>query len=264
MPARPVEPPRLGRSVLIQLVALAAGALASEQPWRHRDAPPPPPPHKEERRIRVVKIEKPPPPKPPAPKPVEKPPQPPKVAAAKPPPPAPKPPPPKVAAARPQPPAAKPAPTVIAADSTAVHGVRMRVLIPRSAEDLAAHLRNSGGCLVVSRLVGGSAEVVSVLGIDGGRAVERPGPPCGGVPRLLRDSGLNSALGHPLGRARAANPADDLVLQVLLTDNLPAVAQRALRRRFGDVPEDEMGRLAAQSGYELTCFAEPLGAVRCE
>ena len=272
MRTSPVEPPRLGRSVLIQLCALAAGALASDLPWRHKE-PAAPPPHKEERRIRVVKLEKP-PPKPPEAKPPEaaKPPpaaaaKPPPPAVARPTPPAAKPLPPRVLAsarAPPQPIQQPPRPTVIAADSTAVHGVRMRVLIPRSADDLAAHLRNSGGCLVVSRLVGGSAEVISVLGIAGGRAVEQSGPPCSGVPRLLRDSGLNSALGDPLGRARAASPADDLVLQVLLTDNLPAVAQRALRRRFGDVSEEEMGRLAAQSGYELTCFAEPLGAVRCE
>jgi hypothetical protein len=25
-----------------------------------------------------------------------------------------------------------------------------------------------------------------------------------------------------------------------------------------------MGRRAAESGYELTCFAEPAGALRCE
>jgi hypothetical protein len=279
MRIRPVEPPHLGRSVLIQVLALAAGALASDLPFRHKapNAPPPAPPHKEERRIRVVKLEKPPPPqpKPPEAKPQPRPPPavaakpvaPPKppAAVAKPSPPAARPSPPRaVAAVRAPPLGQRPAPTVIAADSTAVHGVRMRVLIPRGADDLASHLRNSGGCLVVSRLVGGSAEVVSVLGIAGGRAFEQSGPPCSGVPRLLRDSGLNAALGDPLGRARASNPADDLVLQVLLTDNLPAVAQRALRRRFGDVSEEEMGRLAAQSGYELTCFAEPMGAVRCE
>ena len=152
----------------------------------------------------------------------------------------------------------------IAADSTAIQGVRMRVLVPRRADELAAHLRNSGGCLVVSRLSGGSAEVVSVLGIDGMRAVERPGPPCNGVPRLLREGALNEALGDPLGRARAANAGEELVLQVLLNDRLHHAAQSALRARFGAVSEQEMGRLAAQSGYELTCFAEPLGAIRCQ
>ena len=145
MPTAPhVEPPRLGRSVLIQLLALAAGAVASELPWPRKNAlpePPPQPPHKEERRIRVVRIERPPPP-------------PPKTAAPAPEKPAPeKATPPKPA---PQKPAPKkvdpPAPTRIAADSTAIHGVRMRVLVPRRADELAAHLRNSGGCLVVSRL----------------------------------------------------------------------------------------------------------------
>jgi len=257
MPTAPhVEPPRLGRSVLIQLLALAAGAVASELPWPRKNAlpePPPEPPHKEERRIRVVRIERPPPP-------------PPKTAAPAPEKPAPeKATPPKPA---PQKPAPKkvdpPAPTRIAADSTAIHGVRMRVLVPRRADELAAHLRNSGGCLVVSRLSGGSAEVVSVLGIDGMRAVERPGPPCNGVPRLLREGALNEALGDPLGRARAANAGEELVLQVLLNDRLHDAAQSALRARFGAVSEEEMGRLAAQSGYELTCFAEPLGAIRCQ
>src|SRR5205085_8041253 len=98
----------------------------------------------------------------------------------------------------PQKPAARPAPapTRIVADSTAMHGVRLRVMVPRSPSDLASHLRNSGGCLVVSRLSSGSAEVLSVLTADGR---EIPGPPCDGVPRVLRDSGLNAALGDPLG-----------------------------------------------------------------
>jgi hypothetical protein len=152
----------------------------------------------------------------------------------------------------------------IAADSTAVHGVRLRVLVPRSPEDLAAHLRNSGGCMVVSRLNGGEAEVLSVLRLDGRRAVELPGPPCDGVPRLLRDAGLNDALGDPLGRARAAAPGEDLVLQVLLTPRLPDLAGYALRARFGPIPEEEMARRAAESGYELTCFAEPAGSMRCQ
>ena len=38
----------------------------------------------------------------------------------------------------------------------------------------------------------------------------------------------------------------------------------ALRARFGPVSEEEMGRQAAEQGYQLTCFAEPAGAVRCE
>jgi len=118
--------------------------------------------------------------------------------------------------------------------------------------------------MVVSRLNGGGAEVLSVLGLDGRRAVELPGPPCDGVPRLLRDAGLNDALGDPLGRARAAAPGEDLVLQVLLTPRLPDLAQYALRARFGPIPQEEMARQAAESGYELTCFAEPAGSMRCQ
>lgn len=263
------------RSVLLQILVLAAGAMASELPWRRR-APEPvaqKAPEKLERRIRVVRIEKPPAPRPPAPKPPEK------LAEA------PKPAPPQLTKEKELPirkpltlskslpirkeltkskplaaqPPEKPqvlAPQRIAADSTAVHGVRLRVLIPRSADDLAAHLRNSGGCLVVSRLVGGEAEVVST--------VTSEGPPCSGVPRLVRDASLNAALGDPIGRARAQNPGDELVLQVLLSPSLHASTQAALRQRFGDVPDDEMGRRAAESGYELTCFAEPSGSIRCQ
>ena len=105
--------------------------------------------------------------------------------------------------------------------------------------------------------------MVSVLAIDGARAVERPGPPCSGLPRLLRDASLNEALGDPLGRARTANAGEEMVLQVLLTDRLHDAAQSALRARFGAVSEEEMSRLANQNDYELTCFAEPGGAVRC-
>src|SRR5438477_1664436 len=115
-----IEPPRLGRSVLIQLIALAAGAVASELPWPRRNVPPEPPPqppHKEERRIRVVRIE------PPAPAP-----KPPPPAAAPAPAPEKKPAPQKPAAPKKTSP---PGPTRIAADSTAVHGVRLRVLVPR-------------------------------------------------------------------------------------------------------------------------------------
>jgi hypothetical protein len=51
---------------------------------------------------------------------------------------------------------------------------------------------------------------------------------------------------------------------VLLSPRLPEIAQAALRTRFGPVSEEEMGRRAAESGYELTCFAEPSGPLRCE
>jgi hypothetical protein len=83
----------------------------------------------------------------------------------------------------------------------------------------------------------------------------------------LRDAGLNQALGDPLSRVRAALPAsdrgDDLVLQVLLSPRLHDDARHALRARFGAVPEEEIARRAADAGYELTCFAEPEGSLRC-
>lgn len=115
--------------------------------------------------------------------------------------------------------------------------------------------------MVVSRLSGQDAEVLSVLGLDGR---ELAGPPCSGVPRLLRDAALNQALGDPLGRARAQSPGGELVLQVLLSPELHATAQAALRARFGPVSPEDMARKAAESGYQLTCFAEPAGPLRCE
>jgi len=75
---------------------------------------------------------------------------------------------------------------------------------------------------------------------------------------------LNAALGDPLGRARAASPGDEVVLQIILSPGLHETARSALHARFGAVAEEEMGRRAAESGYELTCFAEPAGALRCE
>ena len=248
---RPVEPPRIWRSVGANLVALVGSALLS----LHRPAPPvehpiQKEPPKPEVRIRVVQLPMTPPP-----------PQPAQPAPSPPPSPSAPPPPPKVAREAPRPTPRPAPPQRIAIDSTAEKGVHMRVLVPRSADALASHLRNSGGCMVVSRLSGDSAEVLSVLGSDGR---ELPGPPCSGVPRLLRDAGLNAALGDPLGRVRAKDPGGELVLQVLLTPELHASAQAALRSRFGPVPQEEMARRAAESGYELTCFAEPSGPVRCE
>ena len=248
-----VMPPRLARAVCLQALGLAAGALIAALPWpRAQKADPPRAPEKkrqEERRIRVVQLPRPPPPK---------------VEPAQPRPPVARPP---AAAPRPAP-APAPAPVAplarIAADSTAIHGVHMRVLVPRDPGELAAHLRNSGGCLVVSRLAGEGAEVLSVLALDGRRVVEMAGPPCAGVPRLVRDPALNAAIGDPLGRARAASPGDEVVLQVLLSSRLHETARSALRARFGPVSDEEMGRRAAASGYELTCFAEPAGALRCE
>ena len=151
-------PPRLVRAVCLQMLALAGAAVIAALPWPRSqviDAARPAEPKKAERRIRIVQL-----PRPRVDRPLPQP------AAARPP--APSPP---SAAPRPQP---SPAPPLarIAADSTAMHGVRMRVLVPRSPGELASHLRNSGGCLVVSRLAGGSAEVLSVLALDGDRVVE--------------------------------------------------------------------------------------------
>ena len=53
-------------------------------------------------------------------------------------------------------------------------------------------------------------------------------------------------------------------MQVLLSSNLHAYAQAALRARFGALPMEEIAQRAAAMGYELTCFAEPSGALRCE
>jgi len=85
---------------------------------------------------------------------------------------------------------------------------------------------------------------------------------------LLRDAALNEALGDPLGEVRASLPAHErageLVLQVLLTPSLHDGAREALQARFGAISEAEMGRRAAAEGYELTCFAEPAGELRCQ
>jgi hypothetical protein len=263
-------PPRLVRAVCLQLLALTAIGLFSDLRFRRAPAsvePPTPPKPRHEQRIRVVQIPKVEVPKPPPaaakpatpnananPKPAVQPIRKPAAQATLTP--------------KPQPgPKAEPA-TLIPSDSTSIRGVPLRVLVPRTPDALAAHLRNSGGCLVVSRLASDGAEVLSVLRLDSGRAVEQPGPPCDGVPRLLRDASLNGLLGDPVGRARAELAPDqrgsELVLQVLLTPRLHGAAQAALRARFGDVSEQEMGRQAAESGYQLTCFAEPSGPVRCQ
>jgi hypothetical protein len=251
-------------------MAISALALLGDLRPKHAPPPvdPPEPKPRHEQRIRVVQI-----PKLPIPKPPEPPAKPEPLKTTS------KPPPTKVderpehaaqATLNPEPkPQPKPVPsTLIPADSKAIHGVPLRALVPRTPDALASHLRNSGGCLVVSRLAPDGAEVISVLGLDSGRAVEQSGPPCDGVPRLLRDPGLNGLLGDPVGRARAELAPDqrgsELVLQVLLTPQLHGAARSALRARFGDVSEEEMGRQAAESGYELTCFAEPSGPVRCQ
>ena len=267
---RLAEPPRLLRSVAILAAALCAIAVLAGLPWlsrarvtEPRPVPKPVQPEKE-RRIRVVRIPKPPPVRTETPKPAAPPKEPPRAAPRPPPPPRPAQ---QMQAARPPEPAPRPQEQPIAhiaADSTAVKGVPLHVLVPRSPAELAAHLRNSGGCMVVSRLTGDGAEVLAVLGVDGSRAVEMPGPPCSGVPRLLRDPMLNAALGDPLGRARAEYGPGDLGLQVILSPALHDRAQSALVARFGPIAQEDMAQKAAASGYELTCFAEPAGAVRCQ
>jgi|SRR5476649_625173 hypothetical protein len=234
-------------------------AAAAKPPEQQKAAPKPPEPEK------VAKAE---PPKPVA----TKPPPPQKVARAE----APEPKPEPVAEEKPEPPQVKPQPRnlamaqtphqMIAADATAVHGVRLHVLVPSTPSDLAAHLRNSGGCMVISRLVGDGAEVMSLVSLRGGNASLDSGAPCDGVPRLMRGGAMNAALGDPLGQARAQHPEEsgELVLQVLLTPRLHQEAQLTLRQRFGAVSEEEMGQKAAEQGYELTCFAEPGGSVRCQ
>src|SRR5947208_1287828 len=147
------EPPRLLRSVSIQAVALCAVALLASVPWISHRAPKEPQPapkpvEKKEQRIRVIRIPRPevvrtetprpPPPaaKPPAPKEplraAPKPPQPnllPKVLQA---------------SARPEP--APPRPIAqVAPDLKAVRGVPLHIYVPSSPEELAAHLRSSGG-----------------------------------------------------------------------------------------------------------------------
>src|ERR1700704_2800753 len=177
-------PPRLLRAVGLQLLALAGAGLVSALPWpRRQPAPVPmPEPKKQEKRIRIVQLPRPPPvarPDPAPPSPVKP------AAPARPAPPesAPQP------APAPAPPLAR-----IAADSTAMHGVRMRVLVPRSPDELAAHLRNSGACLVISRLSGGSAEVLSVLSLD----AVRGGAAAGARSRAERGAGRS-----PRARSRA-------------------------------------------------------------
>ena len=307
--------PRLGRAVLLQLIALVAIAILSDLPWLHHDIVKPPSTapkaeEKPERRVRVIVLPKPPPPTPkvaPAPKPPEgkqaaaaiKPPPAPTPTSPTPTPPAPKPPepqarieppapaprpapapqpaprrepiaeqppapsPPAPAPRREEAPHPKPAPMRIAIDSTSVHGVRLRVLVPRSPEELANHLRNSGGCLVVSSIAADGAEPLSVLQLSGGRAVEVDAPPCGGVPRRL-DAAMNAALGDPIGKVRAQHPEGVLALQAILSPRLTSSASAALAARFGAGTEAEIARRASEANYELTCYAEPDGPVRCE
>jgi hypothetical protein len=265
---RLAEPPRLVRSVAILAASLCAASLLAGIPWMVRErakAPEPAPkPPEKERRIRVVRIEKPPPVRiaTPQPKPPPAPPKEPPRAAPKPPPPAPRPPPPAMQTAAHPEPAPRPAqPVQVAPDLTSVQGVRTKVYVSTPAE-LAAHLRNTGGCLVVSNVGTEGAEFVTSLEIHGSGTSDSPAPLCSGAPRTLSPS-MNVALGDPLGRIRAEYGPGNYILQAILTPSLYAQAHAVLVARFGPISEEEMGRRAAQTGYELRCFAEPSG-VRCE
>src|SRR5438105_12735449 len=162
------RPPRLARSVCLQALALAAAALLGDAPWSHQPRPVPVPeqaPRKEERRIRIVQVPRPRPPQPAS--------SPPRQVLAQPPP-----------APAPQR-SAPEARARIAADSTAVQGVRLRVLVPRRRGDLSAHLRNPRGCLVVWLLACCGAEELSPLRLEGQRRVELDGAPGRGPPSQL-------------------------------------------------------------------------------
>jgi hypothetical protein len=254
--------------------------LPKPPPPAPKSAPSPKPPEPKQAVAAIKPPPTPPAPTPPAPTPpAPKPPEPqarvepprPTPAPAPAPPPAPRPQPiaaqppapPPPAPRREAPPSPKPAPMRIAIDSTSVHGVRLRVLVPRSPEELANHLRNSGGCLVVSSIAPDGAEPLSVLQLSGGRAVEVDAPPCGGVPRRL-DAAMNAALGDPIGKVRAQHPEGVLALQAILTPRLTSSASAALAARFGAGTEAEVAQRASEANYELTCFAEPDGPVRCE
>jgi hypothetical protein len=275
---RVAEPPRLLRSVAIEAGALCAVAILAGVPWvsRHAAKAPDPAPkpvqqHKEQR-IRVIRIPRPEPVRMETPKPPPRPKEP-QRATPNPPPPRVAPPPPRMAppkemqaAARPQPaPVARPArqPVQIAPDVTAVQGVRIRTYVPASPVELAAHLRNTGGCLVVANLGPEGGDFVTSLEIEGSRAVETSDPLCSGAPKTLVDPALNARLGDPLGRVRAEYGPGNYVLEAILTPRLYDRAHAALVARFGPVSEEEMGRRAAESGYELKCYAEEDGP-RCE
>src|SRR5256885_7559794 len=148
---RLAEPPRLLRSVAILAAALCAIAVLAGLPWlsrarvtEPRPVPKPVQPEKE-RRIRVVRMPKPPPVRTETPKPAAPPKEPPRAAPRPPPPPRPAQ---QMQAARPPEPAPRPQEQPIAhiaADSTAVKGVPLHVLVPRSPAELAPNLPNSGG-----------------------------------------------------------------------------------------------------------------------
>ena len=274
---RLAEPPRLLRSVAILAAGLCALALLAGLPWLSRARLPEPWPapkpvqQEKERRIRVVRISKPQPVRTETPQPKTAPAPPPKEPprAAPRPPPAPRPPEQMQAAAPPRDPPPRPAQHPIAPaapELTAVKGVPLHILVPETPALLASHLRNSGGCLVVSRLSGDDDDgVLSVFTVQGSSLVEVHGQqPCAGVPRRLSDT-LNAALGDLVGRVRSQFPGrGNLFLQAYLSPTLPDRAQSTLAARFGPIAQEEMARKAAQAGYELKCYAEPTGVIRCE
>src|SRR5438309_1682393 len=89
-------------------------------------------------------------------------------------------------------------------------------------------------------------------------------PAAGRSPAAATGRGEPGRPASPLSPARAASPGDEVVLQIILSPGLHETARSALLARFGAISDEEMGRRAAESGYELTCFAEPAGALRCQ
>jgi hypothetical protein len=260
--------------VSIQAVALCAIAVVAGVPWISRRAPKEPvpapkPEPKKEQRIRVIRIPRPEPARAEAPKPPPPKPQPPKEPQRAAPKPLPAKLPPKVmqAAARPPEPAPIPAPErhpmQIAPDVTSVKGVRIVTYVRDSPAQLAAHLHNSGGCLVVGNVGPEGTDFVTSLEIEGNRAVESSAPMCSGAPKTLSPT-INAALGDPLGRVRAEYGPGNYQLQAILTPELYDRAHAALAARFGTLSEEEMGRQAEQTGYQVRCYAEPTGLIRCE
>jgi hypothetical protein len=228
---------------------------------------------KKEQRIRVIRLPRPEvvrteTPRPPPPAPKAPPPKEPQRVAPKPPPPT-LPPKAMQAAARPEPapPRPEPAPprqpVQIAPDLTSVKGVRVVTYVKDVPAQLAAHLRNSGGCLVVGSVGPEGTEFVTSLEIDGDRAVESSAPMCSGAPKTLSPT-INAALGDPLGRVRAEYGPGNYHLQAILNPSLYDRAHAALAARFGPVSEEEMGRQAEETGYQVRCYAEPGGLIRCE
>jgi hypothetical protein len=86
---------------------------------------------------------------------------------------------------------------------------------------------------------------------------------CSGAPKTLSAT-INAALGDPLGRVPAAYGPGNYHLQAILSPSLFDRAHAGLAARFGPVSEEEMGRRAEETGYQVRCYAEPTGLIRCE